>query len=271
MTAALAHPATFADARVTQGRVLLSEWTKFRSLRSTVWTLLVAIVLTIGFAALFCAVTNAQWNKLDPGDRLSFNPVSTSLNGVAFSQLAIGVLGVLFMSGEYSTGMIRSSLTAVPRRFPVLWAKVGIFALVVGVLSIVTAFISFFLGQALLGTHHGSLGDSGALRMVVGSGLYVTVAGIVAIALGGLMRNTAAGISTFVAVFFVLPPVLTLLPDNWTRHFAQYLPAAAGQSLWSTNGHVDNPWSPWVGFLVLCVWAAVLLGFAALRLRRTDA
>ena len=195
--------------RVTQPRVLLSEWTKFRSLRSTMWTLLTAVVLTIGIGALFSAVTANQYHTFSAADKASFNPVTTSLNGILFSQLAIGVLGVLLISGEYSTGMIRSSLTAVPRRLPVLWAKLGVFAGVAFAVMLVTSFVSFFVGQALLSSHHlgVSISAPNALRDVIGAALYVTVAGIIGMTLGALMRNTAAGISTMVAVFFVLPPV----------------------------------------------------------------
>ena len=135
-------------------RVLLSEWTKFRSLRSTIWTLLTAVVLSIGIGALFSAVSASQYHTFSPADRASFSPISTSLNGMMFAQLAIGVLGVLLISGEYSTGMIRSSLTVVPRRLPVLWAKLGVFAGVVFSLTLVTSFVSFFLGQALLSGQH---------------------------------------------------------------------------------------------------------------------
>ena len=220
MTTAIAQapttsPATGQQAlRVTQPRVLLSEWTKFRSLRSTVWTLLTAVVLTIGIGALFSAVTANQYHTFSAADKASFNPISTSLNGILFSQLAIGVLGVLLISGEYSTGMIRSSLTAVPRRLPVLWAKLGVFAGVAFAVMLVTSFVSFFVGQALLSSHHlgVSISAPNALRDVIGAALYVTVAGIIGMTLGALMRNTAAGISTMVAVFFVLPPVADLLP-----------------------------------------------------------
>src|SRR5229473_3532244 len=125
--------------RVTQPRVLLSEWTKFGSLRSTVYTLLAAVVLSIGIGALFSAVSASQYHTFSPADKASFDPVSTSLSGMMFAQLAIGVLGVLLISGEYSTGMIRSSLTAVPRRLPVLWAKLGVFAGVAFAVMLVTS------------------------------------------------------------------------------------------------------------------------------------
>jgi ABC-2 type transport system permease protein len=259
--------------RVTQPRVLLSEWTKFRSLRSTVWTLLTAVVLSIGIGALFSAVSASQYHTFSAADRASFNPISTSLNGMLFAQLAIGVLGVLLISGEYSTGMIRSSLTAVPRRLPVLWAKLGVFAGVVFSVILVTSFVSFFLGQALLSSHHlgVSISAPGALRDVIGAALYATVAGMIGMALGGLLRNTAAGISTFVAVFFVIPPLTDLLPSSWTSHFVQYLPSNAGEVLFGGGRDLAHPLAPWTGFGLLCAYAAVMIGLAAWRLRRADA
>jgi ABC-type transport system involved in multi-copper enzyme maturation permease subunit len=261
--------------RVTQRRVLRSEWTKFRSLRSTIWTLLTAVVLSIGIGALFSAVSASQYHTFSPADRASFSPISTSLNGMIFAQLAIGVLGVLLISGEYSTGMIRSSLTAVPRRLPVLWAKLGVFAAAVFTLTLVTSFVSFFLGQVLLSSHHLNVAISapGALRSVIGAALYATVAGMIGMALGGLFRNTAAGISTFVAVFFVVPPLTELLPVSWSSHFAQYLPSNAGEVLFGGGGTsgLAHPLAPWTGFGVLCAYAVVVIGFAAWRLRRADA
>ena len=259
--------------RVTQPRVLLSEWTKFRSLRSTMWTLLTAVVLTIGIGALFSGVTASQYHTFSPGDKANFNPITTSLNGMLFAQLAIGVLGVLLISGEYSTGMIRSSLTAVPRRLPVLWAKLGVFAGVVFSVTLVSSFVSFFLGQALLNSHHlgVSISAPNALRDVIGAALYATVAGMIGMALGGLLRNTAAGISTFVAVFFVIPPLTDLLPSSWTSHFVQYLPSNAGEVLFGGGRGLAHPLAPWTGFGLLCAYAAVMIGIAAWRLRRADA
>ena len=256
---------------VTQGRVIRSEWTKFRSLRSSVVTLLVAGVLTIGIGALFSAVSGSRFSDMSRADQLSFNAVTTSLNGVMFAQLAIGVLGVLLISGEYSTGMIRSSLTAVPRRLPVLWGKIAVFSGVVLAAALVVTFASFFLGQSLLSSsgHNASLGDPGALRQVVGAALYVTVVGLVAMAIGSLLRNTAGGISTFVGLFFVFPPLTNLLPSSWTSHFVQYLPSNAGQALWSTGQ--SNALSPWTGFAVLCAYAVAFIALAAWRLKRADA
>jgi len=273
MTAVLARPASIIHAgmKVSQVRVILSEWTKFRSLRSTKITLLVSLVLTIGVGALVSAVTAAHWDRLSLGDKASFNPVVTSLDGVLISQLAVGVLGVLLISGEYATGMIRASLTAVPKRLPVLWAKFAVFGGIVGTLSIVSTFVAFFLGQALLSGKHlqTTIGGPGALRMVFAAGIYLLLIGVIGMALGGLLRNTAAGISALVALFFVIPPILDLLPSSWSNNIGPYLPSNAGEAFW---GRPDGAHlSPWAGFGVLCGWTAFAIVLAAVRLQRHDA
>jgi ABC-type transport system involved in multi-copper enzyme maturation permease subunit len=259
--------------KVTQARVIRSEWTKFISLRSTLYTLLTAVVLMIGIGAIFSAVTASQYHTFGAAQRASFNPIMTSLNGTIFAVVAFGVLGVLVMSGEYGTGMIRSSLTAVPRRLPVLWGKLAVFAGTIFTVSLVASFISFYLGQALLSSHHLNVAITGpgALRSVIGAALYVTVAGLLGVALGALFRNTAAGISTFAAVFFVIPPLATLLPASVGNHVTPYLPSNAGNVLWGGAYNVHNALSPWTGFGLLCGYAVVLIGAAAWRLRRADA
>ncbi len=271
-----AAPAATAKAparKVTQARVVRSEWTKFRSLRSTLYSLLAAVVLMIGVGAVFSAVTASQYHTFGAAERAIFNPITTSLNGIIFAVVAFGVLGVLVMSGEYSTGMIRSSLTAVPRRLPVLWGKLAVFAGTIFGVSLVASFISFFLGQALLSSHHLNVAITapGALRSVIGAALYVTVAGMIGVALGALFRNTAAGISTFAGVFFVIPPLAGLLPASISAHLAPYLPSNAGEVLWGGAHGVQNALSPWAGFALLCGYAVVPIGAAAWRLRRADA
>lgn len=148
--------------RVTQSRVVLSEWTKFRSLRSTVYTLLVAVVLMIGLGALLSAVAASQPNGLDAGA----TAISTSLTGTFFAQLAIGVMGVLLITGEYSTGMIRASLAVVPARLPMLWAKLAVCAGAVFLTMLVSSLTAFTLGQAVLSRKYlnASLSDPAALR-----------------------------------------------------------------------------------------------------------
>ena len=260
-----------AGMKVTQWRVIRSEWTKFRSLRSSNITLLVAVALTVGLGALISGVTASHWSQMSLHDRAAFNPVVTSLSGVGISQLAVGVLGVLLISGEYATGMIRASLTAVPKRLPVLWAKLSVFAGVVGSVCIASAFAAFFLGQSLLSGQHlqVSITSPDALRMVVGAGVYMLLVGIIGMALGGLLRNTAAGISSLVALFFVIPPMMNLLPTSWADHIGPYLPSSAGESFWGhpTGTHLSAA----AGFTVLCLWAAVAVAAAATRLTRRDA
>ena len=260
----------FAGMKVTQWRVIKSEWTKFRSLRSTKITLLIAVVLTVGLGALISGVTASHWAS-SPQDHAGFNAVVTSLSGVNIAQLVVGVLGVLLISGEYATGMIRASLTAVPGRLAVLWGKLSVFAGVVGGVAVASAFGAFFLGQSLLSSQHlqVSITSPDALRMVIGAGGYMLLVGIIGMALGGLLRNTAAGISSLVALFFVIPPLMNLLPQSWADHIGPYLPSNAGEAFW---GHPSGTHlSAAAGFAVLCLWAAVAVAAAGTRLKRQDA
>jgi ABC-2 type transport system permease protein len=252
--------------------VVRSEWTKLRSLRSTGWTLAAALVLLVGIGAALARVSADQYGSLADARAHGFEAVSVSLNGVAFAQLAIGVLGVLMLSGEYGTGLIRLTLAVVPRRLPVLWAKLLVFAAVVLPLALVGAVASFLVGQALLaGSGLGvGWGAPGAVRSVLGAALYLTVAGLIGITLGALVRNTAAGISIFVSVFYIVPPLISALPVAVDRHVSPYLPSNAGEAVYRDVSGVD--WlSPWTGFALLCSYAVVLVGAAAWRLLRFDA
>lgn len=256
--------------KLTQWRVIQSEWTKFRSLRSSVVTLLVAVLLTVGLGALTSGIVAAQWST-NPSEHVNFHALDTSLTGVVIAQLAVGVLGVLLLSGEYATGMIRASLTAVPKRLPVLWAKLLVFAGVVGGVCIAAALAAFFAGQALLSSRHieVSITGPGALRMVIGAGVYMTFVGVMGMGLGGVFRNTAAGISTLVAIIFVIPPLMFLLPGSIADRVGPYLPTNAGQSFWTHAS--GTTLSPLAGFAVLSAWAAVAVAGAAFRMKRYDA
>jgi hypothetical protein len=258
--------------RVTQRRVIRSEWTKFHSLRSTKVVLFVAAVLTVGFAAIIGAVVAAQWDSLDPISRARFNPATDPLQGVALSQLAIGVLGVLLISGEYATGMIRSSLTVVPRRLPMLWGKLAVFTAVVGLVCLASTLIAFYTGQALLARKdlNVSITAPHAVRGIVFAAVYLVIIGVIGLAFGALLRNTAAAISSLVALLFVLPIVLNFFPRSISHYVAPYLPDSAGATFWA---HTDS-WhvaSPAAAFLVLCAWAGGLTAAATWRLLRDDA
>jgi ABC-2 type transport system permease protein len=272
MSATVVSPARFRG-RVTQARVARSEWTKLWSLRSTRWSLLAAVVSMGGLGLIIAAVQMGRWNTLDPHDRATFDSIDIGVGGYHLAQLAIGVLGVLVISGEYSTGMIRSSLMAVPKRLPVLWAKLGVFCAVTFVLMLAATLISFFGVQAIVSSHHvqHSLGDPHALRAVVGTALFLTALGAMCVGLGALVRNTAGGIAAFVGLLFVLPGITALLPASTGDAIEPYLPLTAGTTVASST--FDNPHhlSTWGGFAVFCAYTAVILAAAAVRLVRADA
>jgi ABC-2 type transport system permease protein len=263
-------PRTPTGSRVTQSRVVLSEWTKLRSVRSTRWSLLVAVSATVGIAALACAVVSHHYPQMSAGDRADFHPLEVTFAGVQLAQLAIGVLGVLVITAEYSTGMIRSSLTAVPKRLPVLWAKAAVYGLVILLLMIPATLAAFFIGQALLAPHHIDIAFShpGVPRAVIGAALYLTVVGLFGLGLGAIVRNTAGGIAAFAAIMFVLPPLLNVLPASWNRAISPYLPLAAGESIMSITP--GDQLSPWIGLGLFGGYAAAALGIAALLLTRRD-
>lgn len=253
--------------------LLRSEWTKLRTVRSTMWTLGVTVVLGIGISALATAETRAHWLS-SPFSHQGFDPISTSLIGVIVSQFAIGVLGVLVMSAEYGTGTIRATLSAAPRRTLVLMAKVIVFGVVALVVAEVVSFLAFFFGQALLTAPapHATLGSPGAWRAVVGSGLYVAVLGLFSLGLATIIRHTAGAISAFVGVLLVLPIIVQALPTSLSLDLRRFLPDRIGAQI--INGPTNsfpNAFSPWVGLLILVGYTAALLVIGAVLLVRRDA
>ncbi len=265
---------------VTPGHVLRSEWTKLRSLRSTYWSLLVAIVAVGGLGMIFAALQMNHWSGLaieDPrllaAERAQFSSIDAAVGGYHIAQLGLGVLGVLVVSGEYATGMIRTSLMAVPQRLPVLWAKLAVFCSVTFALMLWFALTAFFGVQAIVASHgvDRSLGDPDALRVVAGTALYLTAIGALGVGLGTLLRNTAAAISALVALLFVLPGVMALLPGDLGASIGPYLPLNAGSAIATADGGGRDLLAPWTGFGVLCAYVAVLVGLAAWRLARDDA
>ncbi|GAA3787570.1 ABC transporter permease subunit [Streptomyces chiangmaiensis] len=271
MTTASAIPAA-ERGEVTQLRVIRSEWIKLRSLRSTLFTLLAAVVAMVGLGCLFSYFTSARWDHLPPEERLAFDPTLVSLRGLYLAQLAVGVLGVLVVSGEYATGMIRSSLSAVPRRLPVLWAKALVYAAVAWALMTVASLAAFLAGQAALsGRHLGTtLDEPGVLRAVLGAGLYLTVVGLIGVAFGALIRNTAGGIATLFGLLLVLPVLAQALPSSWLDLINPYLPSTAGQGLIHIH-QMPHTLAPWTGFAVFCLYALTALAGAGLALGRRDA
>ena len=257
--------------RVSQRRVFLSEWTKLRSVRSTRYVLAAAVLIGIGLAALYSTVIVTHWVHMRAGEKAGFNPLDAGMVGVNVAQLAIGVLGVLVISSEYSTGMIRSSFSAVPKRLPVLWAKAGVFSAVTFLLMVPTVLIAFFVSQSILSGQHLQIAFShpGVARAVIGAALYLTVLGVFALGLGAITRNTAAGIASFAGILFVLPGLIHLLPSSWFDAINPYLPSNAGGQVMALVKD-PNMLSPWVGFALFCGYTVVLLGIAAVLLVRRD-
>jgi ABC-type transport system involved in multi-copper enzyme maturation permease subunit len=265
-------PRAAHTGRVTQARVALSEWTKLHSLRSTRWSLLLGVLLTIALPVLFAAITSSHWSSMSPEERAHRSPLDIALAGVNVSQLAIAVLGVLVITGEYSTGMIRASFTAVPKRLPVLWAKTAVFALVAFLLMLPSVLIAFLASQAILSRDHIlqiSFSHPGVARSVIGGAVYLMLVGIFALGIGAIVRSTAGGIATFAGIFFVIPPLMNILPTSWNNAITQYLPSEAGRQIFSLT-HDSHSLAPWPGGILFVGYCALALALAAILLVRRD-
>ncbi|MCW8378682.1 ABC transporter permease [Streptomyces justiciae] len=263
--------------KVTGVRVLRSEWIKFLSLRSSWITLAVAVFLLIVFGAVaaYTYSPDAVTTGGPPGPGSSSgdsDPVSLALTGVSFAQLAIGVLGVLLAAGEYSTGMIRSTLAAVPRRLPVLWSKAAVIGPVAMILTTIGALAAFQLGTPGLDGEKIalSLSDDGVLRSLVGAGVYLGLVAMFGVALGILLRNSAGAIAALVGILLILPGLASLLPDSWYDTLSPYFPNNAGSAVYALHESSDSL-SPGAGLAVFVGWVALTLGAAAFRLVKNDA
>lgn len=254
---------------VSTGRVLRSEWVKLRSLRSTAWTLLVAVVLMIGLGWLAGWDINTTWAEHSSQEQAAFSAVDNTLGGFYLAQLAVGVLGVLIVTGEYATGMARATFAAVPRRLTVLWAKAVLFALVTFTLMLAAAVAAFVGGQQFLGEHGTTLSEAGAARGIVGVSAYLTVVAVLAVAVGFIIRSTAGGVATMCGLLLVAPTAGLLLPASWREQLLPYLPSNAGAAVFSAMPAPDSL-SATAGSVVLAVWLLSAVAVAALVLRRRD-
>jgi hypothetical protein len=272
VTPSVRLPRLESTGRVAFHRILLAEWTKLRSVRSTKWSLAVGFLLTIAFPIIFAFVTSSHWGSMSPHDRADRHPLDIALAGVNVAQLAIAVLGVLLISAEYSTGSIRSTFTAVPKRLPVLWAKLLDYAAVSLALMVPAVLVSFFASQAILAKHdilQISFTQAGVARSVLGGAVYVMLVGIFALAIGAIVRNTAGGIAAFAGIFFVLPPLMFVLPTSWNNAISQYLPSNAGRQLFALH-HAAHTLTTPAGGLVFAGYCAAALVIAAVLLVRRD-
>ena len=272
-TPVISVPRLTERGRVTQAHVIASEWSKFVTLRSTLWSLGVGMLLTLGFPILFATVTAARWGQMSPHERADRQPLDIALAGVNVAQLAIAVLGVLVITGEYSTGMIRSTLLAVPKRLPVLWAKLGVYAVVSFALTLPAVIASFYASQAILDRHQLlqiSITAPGVFRTLIGGALYVTGVGILALAIGAIVRNTAGGIALFAGLFFVVPPLMNILPTSWNNGISKWLPSEAGRQLFALHRDPTR-FAQWPSGAIFLGYCALAIAAAAILLVRRDA
>ena len=288
--------------------VIASEFTKLRSVRSTYWTLASLVIFSVGIAAIFgfgqaSNIHNNPWNKAGT------DATQLSLGFFFYiGQLIIAVIGAMIITSEYSTGMIRTSLTAIPRRGTVYLGKLIVLTSVTLVVSLVTSFLAFFVGQAALSgsgvsasLFHSTTIPAGVnmsppkggpgsgppnytfigtdvihastvLTAVVGAALFVTVVALIAFGLGAIIRHTAGAITSTIGLMFVLSIIIQLLPDSWRWDIMRFFPDAAGRVLSVTVGGA-NPhlWSAWPQFLVTVAWAVVLVGVGGYLFRKRDA
>jgi ABC-type transport system involved in multi-copper enzyme maturation permease subunit len=241
--------------------VLRSEYCKLRTVRSTFWTLFAAVVANVGVAALLAAFVAG---RLTADQKAATDVVRLTLGGLHVSQVAIGVLGVLVISSEYSTGMIRATLSAVPRRRLVLAAKAAVFTVVSLVIGIASSFAAYFTFQA-------TLGDPGVLRAVAGGGLYLAVTGLLGLGLGAIIRVPAGAIAALLGVMFVPPLLSDLLPQSWQTSIGPYLPLNAGGQIYIASRFDPNSLAPWTGLAVFCLYAAAALAIGVFLINHRDA
>jgi ABC-2 type transport system permease protein len=264
-TAAPRTPTVFAAQ-------LRSEWAKLWTVRSTPWALIVTVVIGIGVSALATAEVHAHWATMPPPQRAGFDPTQVSLTAAYFCQLVLGVLGVLVMSAEYGTGTIRATLAGTPRRPIVVGAKVAVFGAVAVVVGEVVTFLSFLIGQALLAptAPHATLATPGALRAVVGTGLYLCVTALLGLGLATLLRHTAGAISAYVGIILVVPIIVAALPASLQADVNRFLPLNIGNTFIQAYPG-PHLFAPWTGFAVLAAYVAGVFAVATVLLVRRDA
>ena len=261
--------------RITFAEAMDSEFAKIRSVRSTYWTLLICLLVSVGISLLIAAVTSANWDTISQTDRASTG-MSTVVAGVFFGVLVTGVLGVMVVSTEYGTGMMRTTLTAFPRRAMLFLAKASVLTVVVLLLGVVIAFASYAVASPFF-TKHGvdlSLSETANLRALLAVPVYLTLVALMGLGLGFLMRHTAAAISSLVGLFFVLPIITNFLPGTTGKDINKIVPSNAGTAMMATHATTTNgnpELSPAGGLVALLIWTALLLVPAFWLFRHRDA
>ncbi len=287
MSATTAAPAIPTDparlSRLSFGGILHSEWIKLRSLRSTAWCYLIVVIVTVGLTLLVAGVTSSPGHLRADDERMI--GVSAAVVGVNFGELVVAVLGALMITGEYGTGMIRSTFAAVPKRIPALLGKILVFGVATFVVSLVSIAISFVLATVMLGAK-GIDTDPGNIHVLlplVGAAGYLALIGMLSLALGAIIRNSAGGIAAALGLILVLPIILQVIAGltrtTWPTNIAQFLPSSAGAPLFAYTSSLEQVQQPtgvfvldalWGG-LVLGGWVVVLFALASVLVRTRDA
>jgi ABC-2 type transport system permease protein len=254
--------------------LLRSEWTKIRSVRSTLWSLLLTVVAAVGLNTLIVSLVVASWATTNPATKRQYlaDPTGFLSPALTLAQIPVCVLAILVITSEYSTGMILSSVLAVPRRVPMLAAKAAVTGLLALAVGEIVAFASFLIAQGIIGSRlPESLADASNARAVIGVGLYLAVLALFALALGAIVRHTAGAITAVIALTLVARALGVLLPGNAGQHIDAYLPGNAGLLITHSHREAGDLLSPWQGFGVFCLWTAALLLVAGFMLSRRDA
>ncbi|MET9953006.1 ABC transporter permease [Streptomyces sp. NPDC006339] len=257
----------------TASAVLQSEWTKIRTVSSTVWTLASALLVTVAMSAALCALMSSEFDNLSDVERATFDPTFLSFSGMMLGQLAMVVFGVLVVGTEYSSGMIRTSLAAVPQRASFLFSKIAVAGALALVVGLATSFLSFFLGQALLGEHRTTLGADNVLRAVIGGGLYMGLIAIFSMGVATMLRSSMLSLGILVPFFFLISQILSAVPK--AKEVARYFPDQAGSKIMQVvpdaMGSEKAPYGPWGGLGIMLIWVAAALIGGYLVLKKRDA
>jgi hypothetical protein len=249
-----------------------SEWIKFRSVRSTIMGFLLTFVLTIGLGVLITVALRGHWSQASPADRFTFDAVSTSLAGTYFASFAVGVIGILFITSEYSSGSIRTTLAAVPNRVRLTLSKLIVLAVSMVIVSEIVCFITFLMGQAIYSgvVPTASLASSAVLRSVLFAGVYLTLLAVLGFAIGLILRQSGACISVFTSILLIIPLIIFFLPQSWQSSVAKYEPSALGRAMMSTSPP-SGDFGAWTALMVLVIYVVIVLGVGTTMLVRRDA
>ncbi|WP_062444161.1 ABC transporter permease subunit [Herbidospora daliensis] len=247
------------------------EWIKIWTVRSTLWSMFATVVVTVGLSSLLALAYTLSYDRLGFRARLAFDPVAYGLAGLNFGVITLGVLGVLVVSTEFSSGLMRTSLSAVPRRSRLLAAKAVVLAVVALAVGLISSFAAFFASQAVFSMRRlgVGIGDPEVLRAVTGGGLYLTLIALISLGAGAIVRHTAGAITSVLGVLFVAPIFGVFLPEDWGRTVQKFLPPAAGSAILTTR---ETPVTlpPWQGFGVFAGYTALVLVVAFVLFRRRD-